>query len=75
MAALHLVPTRRRFWFKPNERCESTRSFGYDPTGENAIECGGIPVAECEYCGVLCAECYLAPCADTCGEHKIVEGV
>lgn len=45
-------------------QCEVSRSAGYDPTGEWAVECG----AEGEYCSicemVVCAHCHKAMSAD-----------
>ena len=44
-------------------QCEVSRSAGYDPTGEWAVECG----AEGEYCSVcevvVCAHCHTAMAA------------
>ncbi len=46
-------------------QCEMSRSAGYDPTGEWAVECG----AEGEYCDVceivVCSHCHKAAMADT----------
>jgi len=51
-------------------RCEVTRSAGYDPTGEWAVECG----AEGEYCAVCeivaCPHCHKALAADLHYQQK-----
>jgi len=47
-----------------NMNCEVSRSAGYDPTGEWAVECG----AEGEYCPiceiVVCAHCHSSLASD-----------
>lgn len=40
------------------DRCEATKSFGYDPTGESAVQCGA-PGEFCPICEmVVCTECH-----------------
>lgn len=50
--------------------CEVSRSAGYDPTGEWAVECG----AEGEYCPiceiVVCAHCHKAIASDPLHQQK-----
>jgi len=58
-------------------RCEESFSNGYDPTGENARECGA-PALACSDCGEsagcsehaqLCPKCGEAVCAYCEDEH------
>src|SRR5256885_13065356 len=58
-------------------RCEETLEDGYDPTGENAGECGAVALA-CADCGdsagctehaQLCPHCGNAVCSHCAEEH------
>jgi hypothetical protein len=63
-------------------RCEESFSGGYDPTGENAKECGA-PALACTDCGEsagcsehvqLCPRCGEAVCAYCEDEHACLPG-
>lgn len=50
-------------------RCEIFRVQGFDPTGENAIECNQ-PADYCPVCEVfICRECHLE--AYSCESHQV----
>ena len=53
--------------------CTAARSMGYDPTMENAQECGEVAAMICEECGPLCADCASQICCPW-GDHRPVEG-
>ena len=52
--------------------CEQTFSPGYDPTGENAVECGRPAGQYCFYCGAICSTCAQEICQGPNIEHEFV---